>query len=926
MATLKCKKCGGNLEIIDPSSSLCECEYCGSKETLPTIDDEKIMKMYERANRLRMANEFDKAASVYESIVDESDTEAEAYWGLVLCKYGIEYVDDPATGDKIPTCHRLSFDDVMEDSDFEMVMENADMEARNIYRENAKQIENIRRGIIEISDKEEPYDIFICYKETDENGDRTIDSVMAQEVYDALVEKGYRVFFSRITLEDKLGQEYEPYIFAALNSAKVMLVFGTEYDYYNAVWVRNEWSRYLSLMAKDKSKKLIPCYKNIDAYDIPKEFKHLQAQDMGKVGAEQDLIRGIDKILKSNDSENETSTNNLNTTNVQELQEAVANAVVANSGNNANALLERGFMTLEDGEFDKADQLFEDVLNQNPKCAEAYMGKIWAYYKLRNTKEFVEKIYSKAIRRFKIEQLKPDYNIREIVKEKYALSDKMSEDVLDRVEGELLKKRKYITVINSLNEYDSTKDYIECLCSCTDEDTKKVMPIYARFKQYATDEILEKYSVKESLDELVDKNKQKDTKRIEDINRTYSKEGFLDIIKEANVKIRESVGDELDKVEEEYKRGLKEWKEKEENKQAIYEKECQKIKENWPAKRIEIQNNWKAECDRLTNEYNEAKEKYENEKKEIDEEISSLNMELSKCGLFKGKQKKILKDKIEELEVKKNKKMEDLQLPQQPEDLEEPIYPEKPIPEDKPKRKDIDSKEDGIEILCEILKKKHINPASILKVYKTITMGLGPDKKPIEWIIIKEEENRALLLSKYIIDVRQWDKDNDRTAYWNHCDLRRYLNGEFIENTFSNEEKNKILEVKLKTEENAEFDEKEERKMSDSVDKVFCLSMGEVEEYFDFRIFKRDEDYFEFATGYGDFKNLMGIPTEYAKKNEHWNDTNIWWLRAYKNMKGNYSDFHNAFFLKVTEEDFVWVHDERVKNYYGIRPALWIEL
>ena len=57
-------------------------------------------------------------------------------------------------------------------------------------------------------------------------------SVIAQDVYDALTTKGYRVFFSRITLEDKLGTEYEPYIFAALNSAKVMLAFGTSYDYY----------------------------------------------------------------------------------------------------------------------------------------------------------------------------------------------------------------------------------------------------------------------------------------------------------------------------------------------------------------------------------------------------------------------------------------------------------------------------------------------------------------------------------------------------------------------------------------------------------------------------------------------------------------------------------------------------------------------
>ena len=139
MATLKCKMCGGELSY-EEGATVCECEFCGSKQTIPVVDDEKIAKLYDRANRLRMANEFDKAAGIYESIIAESDTEAEAYWGLLLCKFGIEYVDDPATGDKVPTCHRSSFDSIMEDSDFEMVMENADGISRNVYREQAKQI------------------------------------------------------------------------------------------------------------------------------------------------------------------------------------------------------------------------------------------------------------------------------------------------------------------------------------------------------------------------------------------------------------------------------------------------------------------------------------------------------------------------------------------------------------------------------------------------------------------------------------------------------------------------------------------------------------------------------------------------------------------------------------------------------------------
>ena len=360
MSVIKCKMCGGDLELIE-GSSVAVCEYCGSQQTVPAADNEKKLTLFARANRLRLACEFDKAAGVYESIVADFPTEAEAYWGLVLCRYGIEYVDDPATGKKIPTCHRSSFDSVMEDSDFEQALENADAVARRVYRDEAKAIEELRRGIVEVSDKEPPYDIFICYKETAEDGQRTVDSVIAQDVYDALTEKGYRVFFSRISLEDKLGTEYEPYIFAALHSAKIMLAFGTDYEYYNAVWVKNEWSRYLQLMTKDKSKHLIPCYKGIDAYDMPKEFAKLQAQDMGKVGAMQDLLRGVDKIMGKGSG-------------------AAPAPAAVNAPVNAtvDSLLDRAWMFLEDEDYQKAHEYFERVLDIDPRNSRAYLGNVLA--------------------------------------------------------------------------------------------------------------------------------------------------------------------------------------------------------------------------------------------------------------------------------------------------------------------------------------------------------------------------------------------------------------------------------------------------------------------------------------------------------------------------------------------------------------------
>lgn len=292
----KCKMCGGDIQIID-GSYICECEYCGSKQTLPNFDDDKKTKLFERANRLRFECEFDKAASIYESIVAEFPEEAESYWGLVLCKYGIEYVDDPKTGDKIPTCHRLSFDSVTVDTNFDNALLYGNKESREIYTAEANKIEEIRKKVVAVSSQEQPYDVFICYKETDANGGRTEDSVLAQKIYEELTIKDYRVFFSKISLESKIGEEYEPYIFAALNSSKVMLVVGTDYNNMNSIWVRNEWSRYLDLMKKNKDKMLIPCYKDMDPYDLPKEFAGLQAQDMGKVGAIQDLVRGIGKVI-----------------------------------------------------------------------------------------------------------------------------------------------------------------------------------------------------------------------------------------------------------------------------------------------------------------------------------------------------------------------------------------------------------------------------------------------------------------------------------------------------------------------------------------------------------------------------------------------------------------------------------------------------
>ena len=275
MAAFKCKMCGGDL-IIEQGSTVAECEYCGSKQTLPKLDDDRRANLYDRANHFRRNNEFDKAAGIYEQILNEDTTDAEAYWSLVLCQYGIEYVEDPATHKRVPTVNRAQFTSIFDDDNYKSAIQYADGYQRELYEKEAKTINDIQKGILAISQKEEPFDVFICYKETDANGRRTMDSVLANDLYHQLTQEGFKVFFSRITLEDKLGTAYEPYIFAALNSAKVMVVLGTKPEHFNAVWVKNEWSRYLALVKQSGGKKvLISAYRAMDPYDLPAEFSYL---------------------------------------------------------------------------------------------------------------------------------------------------------------------------------------------------------------------------------------------------------------------------------------------------------------------------------------------------------------------------------------------------------------------------------------------------------------------------------------------------------------------------------------------------------------------------------------------------------------------------------------------------------------------------
>jgi len=392
--------CGGSISL-KPDSRVATCEYCGSMMTLPRLDTEKRKNLYERADHYLREGEYDKAATLYENILIDDESDAEAYWDLVLCRYGIEYIEDLATGKRVPTCNRTHVTSVFQYRNYQAALRHADLESRAVYEKEAVLIDSIRRKILDISSQEDPYDIFICYKDTDSSGRRTPDSILAQDLYYELKEQGFRVFYSRITLEDKAGTEYEPYIFAALNTAKIMIVLGTRSEYFDAVWVKNEWSRFLNVMQDNPDRTMIPAYRDMNVTDLPEELSHLQALDMGKLGFMKDLIHGIRKL-----------------TGVEEERAAKHSTMVIQEGADADSLLERAFLLFEDGEWLRADDLLEKALNMEPHNPRAYIGKVMIEIQVRKEVELLSssiclsqnKSFKRALR-FAEEE---DYHLEEL--------------------------------------------------------------------------------------------------------------------------------------------------------------------------------------------------------------------------------------------------------------------------------------------------------------------------------------------------------------------------------------------------------------------------------------------------------------------------------------------------------------------------------
>lgn len=147
MAILKCKKCGNVIMTTEDYVTICR--FCGSTETLPDYKKESVnpdskINLHNKANTFRFNKEYEKAYVVYETILKEDIEDYEAYWGIVLCKYGVYYVDNQETQLKKVSCHKTRNESILDDLDYLKVLRYCPLEIKDIYEKEALEIDKVQ--------------------------------------------------------------------------------------------------------------------------------------------------------------------------------------------------------------------------------------------------------------------------------------------------------------------------------------------------------------------------------------------------------------------------------------------------------------------------------------------------------------------------------------------------------------------------------------------------------------------------------------------------------------------------------------------------------------------------------------------------------------------------------------------------------------
>ena len=173
-------------------------------------------------------------------------------------------------------------------------------------------------------------------------------------------------------------------------------------------------------------------------------------------------------------------------------------------------------------------------------------------------------------------------------------------------------------------------------------------------------------------------------------------------------------------------------------------------------------------------------------------------------------------------------------------------------------------------------------------------------QEPIKWRVLSLEEDRALLVSEFALDMQDFNFNRDRKITWESSDIRKWLNGDFYDSAFAPEEKDRIIESVISN---------SDRPVDNTYDRVFLLSYAEAGEYF-----PADGDRQCRATAYARSRGADVFDSSARTR---------WWLRSGEEDPVGAEKWAAVVWAYGSRE---FLSDINTITNVAVRPAVWIRL
>ncbi len=369
MLHIYCPICHGRL-VLEPGQTEAVCENCLNVVPIPRGYTEEE-SAFNYAMEARIRRDFAAAEAAYTDILKRKPDSAAALWGRALSRYGIEY--QPTSDQQYRlVCHQAKLSDFSGDKDVKAAIRASQGAELEGYLQEAKRISSLQAAVSRYAAVTAPYDVIIACGSSQSR-------TWAEKIRTILNAAGCRTFCPAVELASTPEQEREPMLYRAFSTAHTLVLtavgkeaFSQElcFDAERFLYRKAELER----KAAGQIPQTIVAFEGLDEYaDIPDS-----------------IFDGADERLSLADPDFAKTISDMVTGKGEDYRSALRQEASGHENFQYSNLISSARQALEGEDFDAAIQLYEQILNYNPRESQAYWGLLLAEYECRNEDELIE--------------------------------------------------------------------------------------------------------------------------------------------------------------------------------------------------------------------------------------------------------------------------------------------------------------------------------------------------------------------------------------------------------------------------------------------------------------------------------------------------------------------------------------------------------